>query len=282
MMRLGMYIFFSLLLFALSNMPIFAKELKIIQITDSHFATLGQGYSERDVSDSQSVLEKTIEDINTIKDKDFVIFTGDNIDKSNKDELESFLKIANKLNCPYYIVIGNHEVFKFQHFSKKDYMKTVRKYSKNCRAKNPNYIFEKKGIAFFVVDGAKEMIPGAAGYFREDTLRQLDKNLKKYEKKGKNVVIFQHFPIVPPYYNRTHATFDVDGYKNILEKHSNVIAIVSGHYHANGEKLEDGVYHISTPSLLEYPHNYKVIEIKTQKNHKPRIYTQLRHADVLF
>ena len=72
MMRLGKYIFFSLLLFALSNMPIFAKELKIIQITDSHFATLGQGYSERDVSDSQSVLEKTIEDINTIKDKDFV------------------------------------------------------------------------------------------------------------------------------------------------------------------------------------------------------------------
>ena len=51
---------------------------------------------------------------------------------------------------------------------------------------------------------------------------------------------------------------------------------------ANGEKLEDGIYHISTQSLLEYPHNYKVIEIKTQKNHKPRIYTQLRHADVLF
>lgn len=254
-----------------------AKEIRIVHITDSHYATLGQGYSERDVSVSEKVLKDTIKDINKISKKDFVIFTGDNIDKPNPDELKRFLKIANKLNCPYYVVIGNHEVSKYQQFSKEDYLKIVRKYSKNCRPHNANYIFKKKGFVFFVVDGAKEHIPGASGYFKEDTLKWLDRNLKKYE--NRNVVIFQHFPIEAPYFNRTHATFDVDGYKTILDKHHNVIAIVSGHYHANNEKAVDGIYHISTPSLLENPHDYKVIDIKLERKHKPRIYTQTRNAE---
>ena len=127
-----------------------------------------------------------------------------------------------------------------------------------------------------VVDGAKEVIPGAAGYFKEDTLKWLDRTLKKY--KDDYVVIFQHFPIEEPYFNRTHKTFDADGYRTILDKHDNVVAIVSGHFHANGEKMVDGVYHISTPSLLESPHYYKVIDISVNGKKKPKVYTQSRYA----
>ena len=105
-----------------------AREIRIVHVTDSHFDTIGQGYSERDVAVSEDVLKNTINDINKIPDKTFVVFTGDNIDKPNPDELKRFLKIANKLNCPYYVVIGNHEVSKFQQFSKKDYMNIVNRY----------------------------------------------------------------------------------------------------------------------------------------------------------
>jgi len=261
----------------LTQLATMAREVRIIQITDSHFATLGQGYSERNVETSENVLKNAIDDINTVPRKSFVIFTGDNIDKPNPDELKRFLKIANKLNSPYYIVIGNHEVSKYQGFSKKDYMKIVRKHSKNCNPHSANYLFKRNGIVFIVVDGAKEVIPGAAGYYKEDTLKWLDRNLKKY--KNEYVVIFQHFPVEAPYFNRTHKTFDVDGYKNILEKHNNVIAIVSGHFHANGEKMVDGIYHISTPSLLESPHYYKIIDINISGKSRPKVYTQTRHAE---
>lgn len=272
------FIFFVfILLLGQSHNCAYAKDLKFIQITDSHFAVAGSQYTQREVSGSKGYLENTIKDINSIKNVDFVVFTGDNIDQANDTDLKSFLAIANKLNVPYYMVIGNHEVFKSQHFDKKEYMQIVRKYSKNCRPSGANYVFEKEGLMFVVVDGAKEVIPGPAGYYKKDTLKWLDKTLTKY--KNSKVVILQHFPIVEPYYNRTHTTYNIKDYQDVLDKHNNIIAIFSGHYHANGEKMVNGIYHVSTPSLVENPHNYKIIDIVGDKKKGYQIYTQLRHAE---
>lgn len=270
------YIIFTLIIL-LTAQRANASDLKIIQITDSHFSTSINAGTERDVENSKNYLLDTVKDINTIPNVDFVVFTGDNIDQANSDELKRFLLIANQLKPDYYMVIGNHEVFKSQGFTKKDYMKTVSKYSKNCRERNPNYVFKKKGYVFIVVDGTKEVIPGPAGYYKKDMLKWLDKELTKY--KNDKVIILQHFPIVPPYYNRTHTTYKVEDYQAVLKKHNNVISIISGHYHGNGEKMVDGIYHISTPALVEPPHNYKIIEIESQKGAKPEIFTQLRNAD---
>lgn len=268
----------TLILLAFLVTPcVFAKDIKFIQITDSHFSHTKKNPTQQEVETSESTLIKTVDDINSISNVDFVIFTGDNIDTANSDDLKAFITIANKLKYPYYMVIGNHEVFKSQHFEKKDYMKMVDKYSKNCHYKTPNYVFEKNGLFFVVVDGAKEVIPGPAGYFKNDTLKWLDKTLTKY--KNRKVVIFQHFPIVEPYYNRTHTTYNKQAYEEILKKHTNVISIISGHYHANGENMVDGVYHISTPALVVPPHNYKIIELTGDAKKGYNIYTQLRNAE---
>lgn len=261
----------------LFSQNVYGKDIKFIQVTDSHFSAVAGDYSQVEVENSNSVLKKTIDDINSVPDVDFVVFTGDNIDKANNIDLKKFLATANRLKFPYYVVIGNHEVFKSQNLDKKEYMKIVSKYSKNCHYKSANYVFRKEGLVFLVVDGAKEIIPGPAGYYKIDTLKWLDRMLTKY--KNDNVVILQHFPIVEPYYNRTHTTYNVKDYENILKKHSNVIAIFSGHYHANAETKKDGIYHVSTPSLLESPHNYKVVEISVKNKNDCRIYTQLRHAE---
>lgn len=255
----------------------YSKEVKFVQITDSHFSTTTNEASQREVEYSEAVLKATIKDINGLKGLDFVAFTGDNIDKANSDDLKRFIEIANKLNVPYYIVIGNHEVFKSQNLNKKQYLEIVSKYSKSCRTKSPNYVFHKNGIVFVVVDGAKEIIPGPAGYYKKDTLAWLDKTLTKY--KDDDVVIMQHFPVVEPYYNRSHTTYNVKDYEDILKKHSNVRAIFSGHYHANAEVQKDGIYHVSTPALIESPHNYKVVEIVIKDKKDCKIYTQLRHAE---
>ncbi len=268
-------LFFIFTIMAVICSSSFARDLKIVQVTDSH-VSVSDAFSTRDTENSMNVLKKTIEDINTIPNVDFVIFTGDNIDRTDDRDLKEFLKAANKLKPPYYVVIGNHEVFKSQYLTKKDYMRIVRKYSKNCRSRKPNYVFKKKGYVFLVVDGAKEIIPGPAGYFTKNTLAWLDKKLTKY--KHDKVIIFQHFPIVPPYYNRTHATYKVEDYIDVIKKHDNIISIISGHYHGNGEKEVDGIYHISTPALVEKPHYYKIIEIE-YSNNKPVIYTQLRRAE---
>lgn len=276
-MKLLYKVNFTFIIFAfLLTAQAYAKDLKFVQVTDSHFSSSSVEHTQAEVASSQNSFEKTIDDINSVPNLDFVVFTGDNIDQANSDDLKKFLKIANRLNVDYYVVIGNHEVFKSQNLDKKEYMKIVTKYSKNCRPKSANYEFKRNGLTFLVVDGAKEVIPGPSGYYKKDTLKWLDKMLTK--NKNNKVVIFQHFPVVEPFFHRTHTTFNVKEYEEVLNKHKNVIGIFSGHYHGNAEKMVNGVYHVSTPALVEPPHNYKVVEIE-KKGKDYQIYTQLRHAE---
>lgn len=178
-------IFFAFLFCFFVGMPasaFFSDDVKFVQVTDAHYSSGGMEHSQKEVADSNAALVRTIEDINSIKDLDFVVFTGDNIDTANPEDLKTFLSIVNNLKRPYYIVIGNHEVFRSQNFDKEEYMRVVRKYGKGYNPRHANYIFKRDGFTFFVVDGAKEIIPGPAGYFKKDTLKWLDKNLNKHRK----------------------------------------------------------------------------------------------------
>jgi len=247
-----------------------ANEIKFVQVTDSHYIS-GNEFRE-------NILKKTIEDINTLKGVSFVVFTGDNIDKANPEYLKDFVNIVNKLHVPYYMVIGNHEVFKSGDLSKLRYMEIIKENNIFCRQSKPNYKFSKNGFMFLIVDGAKEVIPGANGYYRQDTLDWVEKQLSSHP--NTPTVILQHFPLVPPRDMATHKTYQAEKYLEMLDKHNNVIAVVSGHYHINGEKMKDGIYHICSPTLLNEPYQYKIIDIVTTKGFSPMIYTQLRDVNV--
>ena len=98
------------------------------------------------------------------------------------------------------------------------------------------------------------------------------------------MIIFQHFPVEDPEgvesRLKTHKTYKVEEYREMLDKHQNLLAIISGHFHVNSENMKNGVYHISSPSLLTLPQAYKIIDIVTTKEFSPIIYTQLREFEV--
>ena len=158
--------------------------------------------------------------------------------------------------------------------SKAQYIDTIRDLDAAYKPKHQNYVFKKDGFVFIVVDGAKEIIPNAVGYYRKDTLDWLEKQLTKYKKSP--VIIAQHYPIVPPKVSSSHDTYKKEEYLARLDKYNNVVAVISGHYHMNVEQMRNGVYHISSPSLIVPPNYYKIIEISTTKGFSPLIYTELR------
>lgn len=251
-----------------------AENIKFAQISDAHLA-VGSEYSIK-------VLKTAVEDINKQSDISFVVFTGDNINNPREENLKEFVDIVGKLNVPYYVVLGNHDVYKSNGLSKVRYYEILRAKNLLYPQRKPNYVFKKNGFVFIIVDGAKEVIPGAVGYYRADTLEWLEKELIKY--KDNDVIIFQHFPVEYPegVDNRlkTHKTYKVEEYQELLSKHHNVLAVISGHFHVNSENMKDGVYHISTPSLIGLPNSYKIIDIVTTKEFSPIIYTQLREFEV--
>lgn len=264
-----MKIFFNILV-AFASILVFAsdciaKDVKFIQVTDLHFST-----DEKAVEN----YERAINKINNTKELDFVVFTGDNIDKSNIDSLKNFLQMSSKINVPYYIEIGNHDCFRSAGVSKKDYLKFVNKYRfKNI--KSFNYTVKYGDLVFVFLDGMKEIVPSTSGYYRQDTLQWLDKVLTK--NKNKNVVIFQHFPIFDSPGNANHNLYKASEYIELLKKHNNVLGIFAGHYHRNIELIsEDGNYvNIVTPPAKLNSSEYREVYLIDIDNGKYEIYSNV-------
>lgn len=249
---------------------VLANTVKFIQVTDTHFK-MEEPYR-------LEVLKAAVDTINKEKGVAFVMFTGDNIDKPNEKDLAEFVRTVNKLKMPYYIVIGNHDVYKNGGLSKKRYIEVIHENNMFYRFRKPNYSFKKNGYVFIVADGAKEVIPGAVGYFKADTMKWLEKKLRHYRRS--KIVIFQHYPLVPIKEHASHRVFNKDEYLELLDKQDNVAAVIAGHIHTNGEIMRNGVYHITTPSLLNDPHSYKVITISTTRGYSPMVYTELKEVEM--
>lgn len=235
----------------------YSKTVKFIQVTDAHISQRNAKY-----------LLQFTKDIKDYKDIDFVVFTGDNIDRAEIDDLRLFLTIAKKIKKRTYLLIGNHDVVKSGGLDKKYYMKLVRHFMGFYHSSKPHYVFQKNGIVFIVLDGTKEHFPGPNGYFKAQELIWLDKMLTKYE--DKKVVILQHYPLIDTK-SKSHNTYKKEEYFEVLKKHKNVMAIISGHFHKNFEVKQDGIWHISTYNFRANEY-YKIIEIDTDNN---EVYTSL-------
>jgi len=253
---------------------VLADNIKFVQMADAHLSA--------DNPYTIKVLESAIEDINKQTGISFVVFTGDNIANPKEENLREFVKAVRKLKVPYYVALGNHDVYKSGGLSKVRYYEILRENNPLFPQRKPNFEFHRNGFIFLTVDGAKEVIPGSVGYYRADTLKWLEKELQQNKKR--DVVILQHFPVEYPegVENRlkTHKTYKIEDYQELLSKYHNVLAVISGHFHVNSENMKDGVYHISSPSILSMPNSYKVIDIIITKEFSPIIYTQLREFDV--
>jgi len=231
-------------LIILSIQTVTAKDIKFAQITDVYFR------------DTSLPLEKVIQDINRTPDIDFVVFTGNNIGKPKPEFLRNFLNEAKRLNKPYYIVLGNKDISKSHDLDKKTYMKIVRKYNRTHPSEN-NYSFRKGNVVFLVVDGSKELIPTVNGYYNKETIAWVDKQLTKNSKY--KVIILQHFPLANKPNNEFYYTYNILEYMQMLSRHENVLAVITGHYNKNDEVMYNGVYHITTPNLSGGV--YKIIDI---------------------
>lgn len=251
------------LVYLLSASISFAKDLRFVQVTDVRFSEKSEN----------NILKKIVDDINKQKDVEFVVFTGDNINKPDKKELSAFLSEAKKLNCPFYLVIGDRDVNKHKDLSKKEYIKTIKKEVRRYRPETPSYTFEKDGVVFIVADGSKDVIPGTMGYFKEDVLSWMDSELSLYP--DNNVIILQHFPVIPPAEKETYYTFKPENYLKVIAKHSNVKAVIAGHFGVNKEETVNGVLHISTAPA---PY-YRIIDILDSETKNPTIWAQLKEVE---
>lgn len=240
-----------------------AKSVKFVQVTDVMYGK----------NNANEILEKAVKDINEMKDIDFVVFTGDNTAGANLDYLQGFVKTVQKLNKPFYMVVGDRDVAKSKHLEKEVYAKKLHKLLGRKSPETLNYTFKKGNVTFIVVDGAKDFITMPNGYFNSTTLEWLENQIKL--NKDNKIVLLQHFPVANKTNNDLLYTANAVQYLKLINQYDNIISVVSGHFNKNDEVSLNGIYYIVTPSLQQ--NCYKIIEIDEDNGYQ--IFTSLVKMD---
>lgn len=241
----------------------YAKTINFAIASDVHYSSITET-ENRKFTNGAKALNGLIDRINENK-YDYVVFLGDNIDKSNKKNLVAFLNTVKKIKTPYYLVPGNHDTHKISGLTKEEYAKIVHEYNKTQKKEATSYYFYPSAdIIAIVLDNVSSGMPSTHGMYNDKTLKFLDETLSK--NKNKKAIIFQHVPFVEPYESPSHNILEKDEFNAVIRRHDNILAICSGHYHREFVKKDDrGIYHISAPALYEAPYYYYELQIKYDK-----------------
>ena len=242
-----------------------AKELKIVQLSDIHYDSVLINIDSRMYGESRELFQAAIDDINSLKDIDAIVSSGDNINRPSKKDFFNFLKTSKQLKVPFYIAIGNHDVGLLGNSTKRFYINTMKKHYPHIKpeGKNTYYITDSiKGYKFIFLDGVIDAQLSAHGFFPKEQLVWLDNKLKTNE--NYKIIIVQHHPVVPPFEGGTHDVVNSDEYLEIIDKYDNVVAVLSGHYHCVKATIRNNVLHAAAPSLVQYPNAYRLMTFKDE------------------
>lgn len=241
------------------------SSLKFAQISDAHFYTGEDNTTFKLRAESGNLLDDAINQINETPNINFVMFTGDQIDKSFEKELSAFLPHAQKLNYPWYITFGNHDTCIGGFLTPQVYLDMVEKANSQFNFKKPYYSFSpQKGYKVIVLDTIIRDRLTSNGIIGDEQLKWLDNELKSAN--NDTVLIFTHVPIVEPFESANHRLLNADKVKQIIEKYDNPIGVFQGHYHASRIKQINNVLYVSSPSLVSYPNAFRIITVTNHRN----------------
>ena len=239
--------------------------LRFVHMSDSHLTTTRQDTIFKALSSSKPLLEDAVMQINNLKGIDFVIQTGDTIDRPNESDIMMYMSIMNQLKYPWFIAFGNHDLSVGGDINREKYLTLLNSHNKNFNFNTSYYSFKpKKGYKVIILDAVDNSKITGNGIFPKEQLEWLDKELKSAKKD--TVLIFLHHPIVEPYSSPHHKILNTDEFYAIIDKYKNPIGIFTGHYHATKITKEKNIVHVSTPALVTYPNAFRLVNVTNYRD----------------
>jgi hypothetical protein len=233
--------------------------LRFIQINDLHVhSTEAAGGRMRQYARSNEKVRWLIEAINQqafAPLPEFVVGVGDLIHGGAVDRLDPDLKALQRmlepLRCPFYPVVGNHEVLQQERSPKH-----LRAYMDAFGKDRAEYAFTSKGILFVVLNNSGAGAGAAATERNEWLGRVLDQN------RDRPKIILCHIPLIALRDEATLArSFGFTSYRDpdpgtlkLVDQHAEtVIAVLSGHLHLTGMRMRKDVCHFSLCGTASSP-----------------------------
>ena len=269
LLRLWLAMTLSVLLIALGSFAIIKAQgprtlLHFVQMSDTHLQHSNAKDYERLLGSSEKLLKDSVDQINKIKDLDFVLETGDLVDMPKEELVDKYIEITMSLKYPFHVLLGNHDVSVNGGLRKKGFIK------KFIESKSPSFTNEmtyysfspNDKFTFICLDGTTEKVVTAHGQIEEEKQfewlkNELEKNKDKY------VIITLHFPLIEPYKSQTHFFVEPDRGEllNLIDSYKNVIGVFTGHYHAAKLLKIKNKIHNSCPAVVQWPNAFREITI---------------------
>ena len=240
------------------------NNLRIAQVSDAHFSTFEKNTSYKFLESSAALLDDVIFQINTSGAYDFVVFTGDLVNKPKESELKSFIKHTSKLIYPWYAIDGNHDISIDGPLTKATFREILHNSNKQIPSNSNYYAFSpKKGFRVICLDSIIDTRITTNGEVPEKQLNWLQDELDKHKKDI--IIICIHVPVEEPYSSPDHNLLNESEVKKILKTHKNPVIVLQGHYHTTKVKQDGNILYVSTPSLVTYPNSFRVVNINSNK-----------------
>ncbi len=242
-----------------------STSLKFAQLSDVHFLENGANTTYKMTGKSPQLLDDAVEQINEVKDLDFVMLTGDLIDKSFEKELRAVLPHIEKIVAPWYFAFGNHDRCVGGYLTTSVYMEMLRNSNPEFKYKKPYYSFKpKKNYKVIVLDDIITDEITSNGYIDEVQFKWLKKELDS--SKNDVVLIFMHVPVIEPFASPSHKLRNAAAVKALIESYDNPIGVFQGHYHAAKITQHDNVLYVSSPALVSYPNAFRIVNVTNYKD----------------
>ncbi len=249
--------------------------LKFVQLSDIHYLDNGSNTTFKMTGESPTLLDDAINQINEENDVDFVMITGDLIDKPFEKELKAFLEHMNNLKYPWYFAFGNHDRCVGGYLTTDVYMDMVKESNPNYQFKNSYYSFSpKKGYKVIVLDDIITEEITSQGFIPDEEYKWLEKELNK--SKNQTVLIFMHIPVIEPFASPNHRLRNSSKIMSLIESYKNPIGVFQGHYHAAKITQHNNVLYVNSPALVSYPDAFRIINVT---NYKDRAVFDLRWVE---
>ena len=243
------------------------NNLRFAQVSDAHFSSFEENTSYKMLKDSTKLLDDVILQINTSGAYDFVVFTGDLVNKPKVSELEKFTIHVNRLIYPWYAIDGNHDVAIGGDLTKKKFMSVLAENNSKMKHNDIYYAFTpKRGYRVICLDSIIDSKVTTNGEINNTEMEWLQKELDKY--KNETIIICTHVPVSEPFASSSHKMNNEYELKKIIKSHSNPVIVLQGHYHAAKIRQDGNILYISCPSLVTFPNAFRVINLN---NHKTKV-----------
>lgn len=240
------------------------NNLRIAQVSDAHFSSFEDNTSYKFLKKSGALLDDVIFQINTSGPYDFVMFTGDLINKPKVSELEKFTSHASNLIYPWYAIDGNHDISIDGPLTKRKFIEVLANANDNMNQKEMYYAFTpKKGFRVICIDSIIDYKLTSNGEISNEEFLWLKEELDNHSKE--TVIVCTHVPIIEPYSSPNHKMLNEYEVRKLLKTHKAPLIVLQGHYHGTKIKQDDNMLVISCPSLVTYPNAFRVININSNK-----------------